>query len=165
MGSAVSRAWRSTYNGPAMNDDGVVTKFSASVPVQVAGKVSDYEVELIHSEEGYSVGCPALPGCWSQGDSEQEALANIADAIKDYVEVAAELKRRRNSQLHKEMCIRDRSWREKLLSYTQTLKWDGKMLCRPGIRPVCALIEQALWEEDAPLRVRLAVGDGAWMLG
>jgi predicted RNase H-like HicB family nuclease len=84
-----------------MNDDGVVTKFSASVPVQVAGKVSDYEVELIHSEEGYSVGCPALPGCWSQGDSEQEALANIADAIKDYVEVAAELKRRRNSQLHK----------------------------------------------------------------
>ena len=52
-----------------------------------------------------------------------------------------------------------------MLSYTQTLKWDGKMLCRPGIRPVCALIEQALWEEDAPLRVRLAVGDGAWMLG
>jgi len=47
-----------------------------------------YKVELIKSEEGYAVSCPSLPGCWSQGQTEQEALANIEDAIKDYLEVA-----------------------------------------------------------------------------
>jgi hypothetical protein len=26
-----------------------------------------------------------LPGCWSQGETEQEALANIADAMQDYM--------------------------------------------------------------------------------
>ena len=84
-----------------MNEDCAVTRYLASVPVQVAGKSSDYEVELIRSEEGYAVGCPALPGCWSQGDSEAEALANIANAINDYVEVTAELKHRRDAQFHR----------------------------------------------------------------
>ena len=54
-----------------------------------------YKVELIKSEEGYAVGCPDLPGCWSQGQTEEEALANIKDAIKDYIEVAAEMKKLR----------------------------------------------------------------------
>jgi predicted RNase H-like HicB family nuclease len=80
----------------AMNEHDVVTKYFASVPVQVAGKSADYTVELIRSEEGYAVGCPSLPGCWSQGDTEKEALANIADAIKDYLEVTAELKQRKS---------------------------------------------------------------------
>ena len=84
-----------------MNDDGVVTRYSKSVAVQIAGKNTDHIVELVHSDEGYAVGCPSLPGCWSQGDSEQEALTNIADAIKDYVEIAAEMKQRRDSQLNK----------------------------------------------------------------
>jgi antitoxin HicB len=30
---------------------------------------------------GYIVSCPALPGCHSQGDSEEEALKNIQEAI------------------------------------------------------------------------------------
>lgn len=47
-----------------------------------------YKVALRRTEEGFSVSCPGLPGCWSQGDTEQEALENIADAIKDYVTVA-----------------------------------------------------------------------------
>jgi predicted RNase H-like HicB family nuclease len=34
---------------------------------------------------------PGLPGCCSQGDTEAEALENIADAIREYLEVAAEL--------------------------------------------------------------------------
>ena len=33
----------------------------------------DYPVILKNSEEGYAVACPALPGCWSQGDTEEEA--------------------------------------------------------------------------------------------
>lgn len=51
-----------------------------------------YKVVLIQSEEGYSVSCPSLPGCASQGDTEEEALANIKDAIHDYVEVLEEMK-------------------------------------------------------------------------
>jgi predicted RNase H-like HicB family nuclease len=44
-----------------------------------------YPVVLIKSEEGYAVGCPALPGCWSQGATEEEALKNIREAIQDYL--------------------------------------------------------------------------------
>lgn len=46
-----------------------------------------YEVKLLKSEEGYAVWCPALPGCWSQGASEAEALENIKDAIAEYLAV------------------------------------------------------------------------------
>ena len=44
-----------------------------------------YKVVLIPSEDGFSVGCPSLPGCWSQGATEAEALGNIADAIQEYL--------------------------------------------------------------------------------
>lgn len=50
-----------------------------------------YKVALLRSEEGYSVSVPGLPGCCSQGATEQEALANIAEAIREYLEVAATL--------------------------------------------------------------------------
>ena len=49
-----------------------------------------YPVALIKSEEGYAVFCPTLPGCCSQGDAEEEALENIRDAIRDYLEVVME---------------------------------------------------------------------------
>jgi len=39
---------------------------------------------------GYSVSVPALPGCYSQGDSFEEARANIAEAIELYLEDADE---------------------------------------------------------------------------
>ena len=52
-----------------------------------------YRVVLRQSEEGYSVSCPGLPGCWSQGATEEEALANIQIAIREYVEAAEELAR------------------------------------------------------------------------
>jgi predicted RNase H-like HicB family nuclease len=44
-----------------------------------------YPVVLKHSEEGFAVGCPALPGCWSQGQTETEALENIRIAIQEYL--------------------------------------------------------------------------------
>ena len=46
---------------------------------------------LIHSDEGVAVSCPSLPGCWSQGADDDEALANIADAIRDYLAVLEDL--------------------------------------------------------------------------
>jgi putative addiction module component (TIGR02574 family) len=50
-----------------------------------------FKVALYHSEEGYSVCAVGLPGCWSQGTTEAEALENIADAIREYLAVATEL--------------------------------------------------------------------------
>jgi predicted RNase H-like HicB family nuclease len=52
-----------------------------------------YKVALHHSEEGDSISVPDLPGCWSQGSTEAEALANVENAICEYLEVAAELRR------------------------------------------------------------------------
>jgi predicted RNase H-like HicB family nuclease len=45
-----------------------------------------FKVALYPSEEGYSVNVPGLPGCWSQGTTEEEALTNIAAAIREYLE-------------------------------------------------------------------------------
>ena len=46
-----------------------------------------YRIVRRHSEEGYSVSCPGLPGCWSQGATEAEALENIRVAIREYLTV------------------------------------------------------------------------------
>ena len=50
-----------------------------------------YRVVLHPSEEGFAVSCPGLPGCWSQGTTEEEALANISDAIADYLAAVDEV--------------------------------------------------------------------------
>jgi predicted RNase H-like HicB family nuclease len=50
-----------------------------------------YTVSLAKSGEGYSVWVPGLPGCASQGETEQEALENIRDAIREYLAVVDEL--------------------------------------------------------------------------
>jgi predicted RNase H-like HicB family nuclease len=48
-----------------------------------------YKVVLHRTDEGISVSVPGLPGCWSEGDSEEEALANIQDAIREYLAALA----------------------------------------------------------------------------
>ena len=49
-----------------------------------------YRVALHRSEEGYSVSVPGLPGCWSQGGTEKEALENIRQAVQEYLSVVEE---------------------------------------------------------------------------
>jgi predicted RNase H-like HicB family nuclease len=44
-----------------------------------------YRIILHKSEEGYAISVPGLPGCWSQGASEGEAIENIQDAIREYL--------------------------------------------------------------------------------
>ena len=46
---------------------------------------------LPKTNEGYSVNCPGLPGCWSRDQSEKEALQNIKDAIADYLAALQDL--------------------------------------------------------------------------
>ena len=43
-------------------------------------------VVLEADSEGYFVCCPALQGCYSQGDSYEEAIENIKDAIRLHLE-------------------------------------------------------------------------------
>lgn len=50
-----------------------------------------YKIALRESDEGFSVSVPGLPGCWSQGATEQEALQNIQDAIKEYLATVEDL--------------------------------------------------------------------------
>ena len=45
-----------------------------------------YKVVLQRSDEGVTAHVPGLPGCWSQGDTEQEALENIRSAIQEYLD-------------------------------------------------------------------------------
>jgi predicted RNase H-like HicB family nuclease len=52
-----------------------------------------YRVILEPSDEGFAVSVPGLPGCHSQGATEPEALANIADAIREYLAVVDDLLR------------------------------------------------------------------------
>jgi predicted RNase H-like HicB family nuclease len=50
--------------------------------------VKSYTVVLAWDEEvgGYNVTVPALPGCYTQGDSIEEALANAREAIEGFIE-------------------------------------------------------------------------------
>ena len=49
-----------------------------------------YHVTLIKSDEEVAVFCPGLPGCYSQGETEEEALRNIQIAIREYLGVVSE---------------------------------------------------------------------------
>ena len=49
-----------------------------------------YPVVVHESEYGYEVHCPLLSGCHSQGNTIEEALGNIKDAIAVYMEMISE---------------------------------------------------------------------------
>ena len=49
------------------------------------------QVVIYPGEDGYwVVECPSLPGCVSQGQTKEEAIANIKEAIRGYVAVLEE---------------------------------------------------------------------------
>ena len=51
-----------------------------------------FTITITRDEDGiYIAECPAIPGCVSQGKTETEAQANIQDAIKQCLEVRAEM--------------------------------------------------------------------------
>jgi predicted RNase H-like HicB family nuclease len=58
------------------------------MPIEEA--IMRYRIAIHQSDEGYSVSVPGLPGCWSQGASETEALENIKDAVREYLSVVDE---------------------------------------------------------------------------
>jgi predicted RNase H-like HicB family nuclease len=49
-----------------------------------------YKVAIHKTDDGYAASVPGLPGCWSQGATEEEALENIRIAISEYLSVIDE---------------------------------------------------------------------------
>jgi len=50
------------------------------------GEAMKFIVTLEQDEDGYVVACcPALPGCYSQGKTDEEAISNIKEAIRGYI--------------------------------------------------------------------------------
>ncbi len=57
-----------------------------------------YKVNMQETSEGYAIWVPGLPGCWSQGKTEKEALENIKDAIEAYLGTVEELSKDKESR-------------------------------------------------------------------
>jgi predicted RNase H-like HicB family nuclease len=57
-----------------------------------------YKVNLKKTDDGYAVWVPGLPGCWSQGQTEEEALENVKDAIQAYLATVEELSKDKESR-------------------------------------------------------------------
>lgn len=74
---------------PAAGPD--TERYASRAYTQVRRSTMRYKIALLKTDEGYSVSVPGLPGCWSQGITEAEALQNIQDAIQEYTAVRDEL--------------------------------------------------------------------------
>ncbi len=49
------------------------------------------QVIIYPGEDGYWVAeCPSLPGCISQGETKEEAIVNIREAIRGYIDALEE---------------------------------------------------------------------------
>lgn len=74
---------------------GKTGKISTEKPYRVNVSKREFKV-ILHpdlEDGGYWVECPVLPGCSSQGDSKEEALDMIKDAIRGHLEVDQELRK------------------------------------------------------------------------
>ncbi len=67
--------------------------------------MTEYQVELEEAEEGgYLVTCPSLPGCCSEGETREEALENIKDAVEGYLDT---LHHQDNARTRTEVVIKE----------------------------------------------------------
>ncbi len=73
------------------SEDVHTSTLEAKLNAGIGGFLVKYRVRLEKTDEGYAVWCPGLPGCWSQGATEEEALENITDAIHTYLVTVEEL--------------------------------------------------------------------------
>lgn len=65
-----------------------------------------YRITLVESEEGWAVWCDDLPGCCSQGESREEAIANIQDAIREYLAAQPQIEEQFGARvLHEEVTV------------------------------------------------------------
>jgi predicted RNase H-like HicB family nuclease len=66
----------------------------------------NYRVTVVESEEGFAVWCDDLPGCCSQGNTKEDALENIREAIREYLEARGEIESRFGTKvLHETVTI------------------------------------------------------------
>ncbi len=80
------------YIGNTSKILGKVLDLSKIVKKEIGEDIMRYRVNLKKTKEGYSVWVPGLPGCWSQGKTKTEALENVKDAVKSYLQTVDELK-------------------------------------------------------------------------
>ena len=59
------------------------------IPIHIV-VMNNFRIQLVETEEGWSVSCPDLLGCHSEGETRDQALINIREAIKLWLEVEAE---------------------------------------------------------------------------
>jgi predicted RNase H-like HicB family nuclease len=65
-----------------------------------------YKVTIVQSEEGFAVWCDDLPGCVSQGQTREEAVENIRDAIREYLESIPLVEARfKTKVMHEEVAV------------------------------------------------------------
>lgn len=70
----------------------IKSHMSTSISHTIGGDAMKYPVVLREDEAGgYVVECPIIPGCVSEGDTIEEALANITEAIQGCLDVRREL--------------------------------------------------------------------------
>jgi len=65
----------------------LATKELQKIPVTIR-RISNYDVLVFEEEDGFTVACPGLPGCITEGNTIEEAIRNAKDAIKAYLECA-----------------------------------------------------------------------------
>lgn len=70
---------------PALTVEGGPNPDIRNGTAKVAKSSLHYKIAFHRDEEGISVSVPALPGCWSEGNTEEEAMSNIRDAIREYL--------------------------------------------------------------------------------
>jgi len=91
-GGGVNRANKFFGNGPRNGRFESRTNIQKAIGGVLSAAYSSYmkvltlPIVVEADSDGYFVSCPALQGCYSQGDTYEEAITNIKDAIRLHIE-------------------------------------------------------------------------------